>query len=86
MDRTRVDIDKETTGRHQCHINSQVVDNYHPTKLYLAQIGYFLSVLNSVALFAPNQFISYACWSSDTAFSALTLLVGWQEGHAACKN
>jgi len=22
----------------------------------------------------------------DSAFSALTLLVGWQEGHPACKN
>ena len=24
-------------------------------------------------------------WISDIAFSALTLLVGWQEGHPACK-
>jgi len=24
--------------------------------------------------------------SQDTTFSALTLLVGWQEGHLACKN
>jgi len=25
-------------------------------------------------------------WCSDLAFSALTLLVGQQEGHLACKN
>ena len=25
-------------------------------------------------------------WHFVTAFSALTLLVGWQEGHPACKN
>ena len=25
-------------------------------------------------------------WSSGRAFSALILLVGWQEGHPACKN
>jgi len=24
--------------------------------------------------------------NADCAFSALTLLVGWQEGHPACKN
>ena len=27
----------------------------------------------------------YICWQCDTAFSALTLLVGRQEGHPACK-
>jgi len=27
----------------------------------------------------------YHCVFSACAFSALTLLVGWQEGHAACK-
>ena len=26
------------------------------------------------------------CLSNSSAFSALTLLVGWQEGHLACKN
>ena len=26
------------------------------------------------------------CYCDVTAFSALTLLVGWQEGHPACKN
>jgi len=25
------------------------------------------------------------CYHRDMAFSALTLLVGWQEGHPACK-
>ena len=31
--------------------------------------------------FSPSALISVKCF----AFSALTLLVGWQEGHPACK-
>jgi len=29
--------------------------------------------------------IKFLCQCSFSAFSALTLLVGWQEGHPACK-
>ena len=31
------------------------------------------------------DFVFCHCQLSDNAFSALTLLVGWQEGHPACK-
>jgi len=33
------------------------------------------------------MYFAYVAFSAFTvAFSALTLLVGWQEGHPACKN
>ena len=32
-----------------------------------------------------RAFVFCHCQLSDNAFSALTLLVGWQEGHPACK-
>jgi len=31
------------------------------------------------------NYIMYKVWNVDCAFSALTLLVGRQEGHPACK-
>jgi len=34
----------------------------------------------------PSEFVIYQSSRMLHAFSALTLLVGWQEGHPACKN
>jgi len=36
-------------------------------------------IINKYILVIPSSYLT-------TAFSALTLLVGWQEGHPACKN
>jgi len=39
----------------------------------------------SICCFITNFNIFHSIFSG-IAFSALTLLVGWQEGHPACKN
>ena len=40
---------------------------------------------NSSATFLRKMYKWLDCWMLCIAFSALTLLVGWQEGHPACK-
>jgi len=37
-------------------------------------------------MFSLYLFIFFIYYDGTYAFSALTLLVGWQEGHPACKN
>jgi len=44
------------------------------------------SGLNGEGLFWFWRFINLLLTSLYTAFSALMLLAGWQEGHLACKN
>ena len=39
----------------------------------------------TVLLFCNSSYMKYSKNNSHSAFSALTLLVGWQEGHPACK-
>jgi len=43
-------------------------------------------VVNTAVLQYLLQYFSILLFLSITAFSALTLLAGWQEGHPACKN
>jgi len=35
---------------------------------------------------AVMVFFFFLLWQSNVTFNSLTLLVGWQEGHLACKN
>jgi len=45
------------------------------------------SVLSQMLDLMPQfDFLIYITIRLQTAFSVLTLLVGWQEGHLACKN
>jgi len=44
-----------------------------------------MQVRNQINFMSVKEFILIVFQSSISAFSALTLLVGWQEGHPACK-
>jgi len=67
---------------HQSHLWQ---DEYLSICLNICGIGLWLGIKfafeNSVTV---NHFLF--CFFFHSAFSALTLLVGWQEGHPACKN
>ena len=49
-------------------------------------MGYVYLFIVRVCVYAVDcqQVLEYTAWR-HVAFSALTLLVGWQEGHPACK-
>jgi len=52
-------------------------------------VGIFKTLLNRSTFIEVSsdywQHMSYIVYTQSNAFSALTLLVGWQEGHPACK-
>jgi len=60
----------------------------HPQNMNIAKVlCSHITTVNTVNTILPktkfpNFFLTF---SVDLAFSALTLLVGWQEGHPACK-
>jgi len=50
-----------------------------------------LSIFPSIVNSSCTKYYKYSSmytlmYAKDSAFGALTLLVGWQEGHPACKN
>ena len=49
-------------------------------------VAIILVLFSQVLFFSPIFAITYLCWAQAVAFSALTLLVGRQEGHPTCKN
>jgi len=50
----------------------------------IIEIGSVIETLNGYHIFEKNVFISLPAFTVFIAFSALTLLVGRQEGHPAC--
>jgi len=80
------------------HISVPKAHNEHQQKLprhvdftveseFLTRIFNFLFIHAFHVLFEVSQNISYSFdYWHIFAFRALTLLVGWREGHPACKN
>ena len=66
----------------KCKLNSQI--NANTTRLKLSLILAPNSTTHLVSWFTVYDF-SLKKLLIYCAFSALTLLVGWQEGHPACK-
>ena len=55
--------------------------------LYGCRVKIFWNLKKNASLIFPGNWLGWIfCAFSACAFSALTLLVGWQEGHPVCKN
>jgi len=54
--------------------------------LFCFVLGLSVALLTDVGLCGIDILIRRFVYDCLNVFSALTLLVGWQEGHPACKN
>ena len=83
-----------STTLQKCLINIRTFKASHLKQLMLI-IKHAILSKQFITINSENSVIKYMlfyellftikCWKILCAFSALTLLVGWQEGHPACK-
>ena len=78
----RIEMTKEDRDVFQSHnagISQRVIQSVSITDIHVNSHCH----LSAAVCIFPEEFILFCV--SAFAFSALTLLVGWQEGHPACK-